>query len=287
MSVRPEQIAAIACREWLLLGMPAKVAEVNATRFAYLKAPWAGPFAIASGATLGVNVTANSDTFVNVALTSGSRTATEIAADINGTSGLSGVATVDSADRLTLTSPTAPTTSAASKIALRGNAIDINTTLGFTKGGEKCVTTALVAPGNQDIIDGWPLLSDLVSRGPGTVVVIIGDKLTKEADNIHKDQHTVTMDVSVMRIEPASQIHRNREHLYAAVRCVRELMVSTSGRQFGRADVGDIMRVRPSRGARITAKPLRFGGKDVTPNPYFDGAVFNVEVVVHERNSES
>lgn len=281
MSVRPEQIAAIACREWLLLGMPAKVAEVNATRAASLKSPWAGPFTIGASATLGINVTASSDTYVNVALTAGSRTTTQVAAEINATSGLSGVASVDSADRLVLTSPSAPTTSAVSKLFLRGSALDANTVFGFTRGGERCVTTALVAPGNQDVIDGWPLLSDLCSRGPGTVVVILGDKVTKEAANIHKDQHTVTMDISVLRIEPQQQVHRTREHIYAAIRCVRELVVTTTGRQFGKATVGDIMRVRLSAG-RVVAKPFSFGNKE-GPNPLFDAAIFNASIDVYER----
>lgn len=279
--VRPEELAAIAMREWLLLGMPAKVAEVNALRFATLKSPWAGPFTIPVGGTLGICITPNSDTFVAVTLTSGSRTATQLAADINGTSGLSGVASTDTEGRLLLTSLLAPTTSAPSKLALRGGATDVNAVLGFTKGGERRLTTALIAPGNNDIIDGWPLLSDLINRGPGTVVVILGDKLSTPDPNPRKDEHAVSMDVSVMRIEPAQQIHRNREHIYAAVRCVRELMMSNAGMQLGRASVGDIMLARPGK-ARIVAKPLSFGTKD-NPNPLFDAAVFNADIRVFER----
>ena len=97
-------------------------------------------------------------------------------------------------------------------------------------------------------------MSDLVNRGPGTVVVIIGDKTSKELPNPRRDEHLVTTDVSVMRIEPAQQVHRNREHLYASVRCVRELMLSDAGRQFGRAANGDIMLVRPGA-CRVVAKP--------------------------------
>jgi len=283
VSVRPEQIAAIACRDWLLLGMPAKVAEVNATRAAALKSPWAGPFAIAPGATLGINVTQNSDAFVTVALTDGSRTATQLAADINGTTGLSGVASADTEGRLILTSLLAPTTSAASKVALRNAVLDVNATLGFSKGGERCIVTALVAPSHNDIIDGWPLLSDLINRGPGTVVVILGDKVTKELPNPRQDQHIVTMDVSVMRIEPHQQIHRNREHIYAAVRCVRELMLSGEGRRFGRGESGDVQMARPSLG-RVVAKPLSFGAKD-SPSPLFDAAVIQVECRIYERPS--
>lgn len=281
MSIAPEQKAAIYCREWLLLGLPAKVAEVNATRAAALKSPWAGPFTITAGQKLGICITQNSDTFVEVSLTAGSRTATQLAADINGTSGLSGVASADTEGRLLLTSLLAPTTSAPSKLALRGSTADANAALGFTKGGEKCVTTALVASGHNDIIDGWPLLSDLINRGPGTIVVILGDKLTEELPNPRHDEHIVTMDVTVMRCEPQAQVHRNREHLYASLRCVRELMLDGAGRTFGQRASNPIVMVRPSRG-RVVAKPYSFGTKD-NPNPLFDVAVFNTQVRVHER----
>lgn len=279
MSIRPEQLAAEYCREWLLLGMPAKVAEVNALRAAQLKSPWAGPFTITAGMQLRINVTQNSTTFVTASLTSGSRTAAQLAADINGTAGLSGVASADLEGRLLLTSPSPPTASAPSKVELQSGTA--NTVLGFTKGGNKRITTALIAPGVDDVIDGWPLVSDLVTRGPGTVVVILGDKVATELPNPRSDEHLVAMDINVMRIEPQMQIHRNREHIYASLRCVRELMLEGAGRTFGARADNPIMLVRPNKG-RVVAKPLSLGTKD-NPNPLFDAAVFNAEVRVFER----
>lgn len=279
MSIRPEQLAAEYCRDWLLLGMPAKVAEVNALRPAQLKSPWAGPFTITAGMKLNISVTQNSTAVVQVSLTAGTRTAAQLAADVNGTSGLSGVGSADLEGRFLLTSPTPPTAAAPSKVELASGTA--NTVLGFTKGGNKRITTALIAPGVDDVIDGWPLVSDLVTRGPGTVVVILGDKVSTEDPNPRKDEHLVAMDINVMRIEPQMQIHRNREHIYASLRCVRELLLEGAGRTFGARADNPIMLVRPNKG-RVVAKPLSLGTKD-NPNPLFDAAVFNAEVRVFER----
>lgn len=292
MSAQPAELVAAACREWLLMSLPAKVAEVNLTRAAYLTAPFAGPYAVPAGSTLGIIPTANSSTAIPVTLTTGAptRTAAQLATDINATSGLSGVASADSNGRLKLTSPTPPSgTSVSSKIELRGGvASDINATLGFHKGGEKCVRTPLVTPMHQDVMDGWPLLGVMQSRGKGVVVVVLGDKQTREDVNLRKQQNIVTMDVNVLRQESEQQVDRNREHIYAAARCVFELMLSNSGRRFGRVGDDAIQLVHPSNG-RFFAKPLHFATPDAATGklvgPFFDGAVFTVQIRVQENQS--
>ncbi len=282
MGVRPEQIAAIAFREWMLMQLPAKVAEINLLRAASLKSPLAGPFTIPAGGTLGVSTAFGSDAYTTVTPTSGVRTAAQLATDVNSAVG-SAVAGADAQGRFTLTSLLPPTASTPSAAKLRGSVTtDINALLGFNKGGQRAITTALVAPGHDDVIDGLPQLADLVNRGAGTIVIILGDKTFKPVSaNVREEFHLVNMDVAVMRIEPQQQIHRNREHIYASVRCVHELLLSNSGRRLGRELAGDVFKVNPGVG-KVTAKPMSFGTKD-SPNPLFDTAMFNVEVKVFER----
>lgn len=278
-AVNVEQIAADALREHLLLAMPAKVAEVNLTRGAVLTAPWAGPFVIPAGATLGIGVVANNATLKNVPLTTGAaQTSAQIAADINATAGLVGTAAVDSAGRWYVTSPTPPSSSADSKVELRGSvATDLNSTFGFEKGGVKVINSALLAPTYGCAFDGWPVTPVFAPRSPvgAYIAFVVGDRKAKPRPGGPRiDQHVVVLDLTILRLDVAEQ-HRRREAIQSAMRCVRECLLSSDGRTLD----GRAMLVEELDG-HVSAKPFSFT-KDL--NPLYDGAVLNLSVKIHAR----
>ncbi len=258
---------------------------MNADRCAVLRAATAGPYTIPAGATLGLSVTGSDASFTGFNVTSGSRTTAQMVTAINTAMGGT-PASADSADRLTITSPTAPSTTVPSAVKLRGgiNATDCNTAFGWDKGGEKVANTAIIAPASRGVLDGWPQVPDF---GPtsaiGTpIVIVIGDRDSKPVTpDPRRDEYVVTLDLTVMRAEGLGLVHRNREPISAALRCVREVLLQDAGRQLGRASVGDIMFVG-EKSARIAAKPFSFGNSN-SPNPLFDVAVMLLEVRVFER----
>lgn len=283
MGVLVEQLVATSLREWLLMQLPAKVAEVNGLRAAVLRAPWAGPYVVPAGRTFGFT-TATGAVFITAVLTSGTRTATQIAADINTAAGAT-VASEDSAGRLVLTSPLAPTTAAPSLVRLRGGlASDANSLFGWAMGGELELLTALVTPGGKGIADGWPLLNDLMPNaqsGGSPICVVLGDRESRPArPGPRGDEYLVTIDVSVLRIEPAQQVSRNREHIHSALRCVREVLMQDNGRLLG--NVANGIQLVLEKSCRVAAKPFTFGDKK-SPSPFFDAAVLLLEVRAFER----
>ena len=273
----PEELATTALREWLLLRLPAKVTEVNLLRAAVVRAPWAGPYTIPAGGTLGIGVTI-AETFVSVALTSGSRTAAQLATDINAATGLSGVASADSDGRLVLTSPTPPTTSTASTVRVRGNtAADVNSVLGLDSGGVRRVTQALVAPGSEGIHDGWPVVMQFgAQQAIGNVIVaLIGDRKTNVSEpGPRGDRAVVTTDLTILLAVGA---HRHPEGIQSAVRCVRELLLSDLGKRLGVAVGPGVQGVLERSGTFVRGKPIAFGTRQ-SPGPLYDAAVMNLDI---------
>lgn len=281
MSVQAPALAASALRDWLLLKLPAKVAEVNAARAAVLRSPWAGPYTIPeAGSLLSIRRTYDSSAFVPVSLTGGASPieTSALVTEINTALGAT-VAFADTEDRLCFTSLLAPTAAVPSVLELKG-AVG-NTIFGFSASGAKAMTTALVAPGYNDVLDGIPQATDFVSKGPGTIVVIIGDRKFNPLENHRRNEQLVQLDVAVFRAEPQMQVHRNREHIQAAAQCVFEVLLTDEGKQMGRASVGDVVMAR-QKGGSISGKPFSFGTKN-SPGPLFDAAAFSLEVRVFER----
>lgn len=297
MNVRAEEIAARALRDWLLLSLPAQVTAINLLRAAVIRAPYFGPYTIPAGATLALNQTPNSDTFTAIApLTTGSRTAAQVAAEINTAMGAA-VATVESVyvggvekTRLKLTSTTPPlvgTPCTNSTMQIRGGVVDTdcNTAFGWDAGGEKVLSTALIAPGSRGVTDGLPLQPDF---GPSAadqgspIVVIIGDRSSKPVQPpVRRDEYAVTLDLSILRVEPQQQVHRSREHIHAAVQCVRQAILSD--RTLG-AHLSGVMLTTETQ-CRIAALPFKFKDNKDSPvvSPLFDGAAMLVEVKVFEQ----
>lgn len=284
-AVYPELIATQAIKQWLLLNLKAKVDEVNLQRAAVLTAAYAGPYTIAAGKQLGLNVDA-ADGYTTTELTEGSRTAAQLAADIN--AGLDvAIASADDEGRLVITSPTPPIASspdAPSVVKLRGNfGADCNAVFGWDPGGMDVINTALIAPGVRDISDGMPTLGDLCERGPGTICVVLGDKKTRPVSaNSHVEEYFVVFDLTVLRVEPLGNNYRNAEPIYSALRCVREVLLTDDGKQLGRASVGDVQRARELGPTVVKAMQFRFTEGDKS-TPLFDGVTTLIETRLHMR----
>lgn len=283
MSVLVEDIAASALRRFLLRWLPSKVAEVNATRAAVLESTGVEPFVVTSGMKL--QVCAESPAApAEVTLTTGSRTAAQVAADINGV--VLGAASADADGRL-LISGSAPLSSTsyagvASDLDGSGNSTGANALFGWDAGGEGVTRAPLVAPGYRGVADGWPLLNDL-GRG---FWVIIGDRESVPVQpSLRKDEHLVALELGIFCPVTNEQVHRDREAIQACVRCVRELVLTDAGRQFGRAAHNDVM-LAEEKSARIPGRPWKFRGNDA-PNALFDVAALQLNVRVFERPASS
>lgn len=283
MSVRAEALAVESLIAWLRLKLPAKVTEVNAARAVTLKTPLAGPFTIPASAVLKVSKTTKDGTQTSISLTGGSRTTTQLVSKINTGFG-STIASADADDRLTLTG-SAPVEGTPSCIFVGGDSTGANTALGWDAGGESVISTALVTPAHRNIMDGWPMQLDAT----GGFIVIIGRRSAAPVDRKQgerRDEHIVTLDVSLFRPAIQQENHRSREHISACVQCVREVLKTDAGLQLGRAANGDIVKVEVGQ---VTVEGMRFQpmkeGKMF--GPAFDSAALKLYVLVYERPAAS
>lgn len=280
MSVLVEQLCARALREYLLKELPAKVAEVNADRAPALKAAYAGPYTIVGTKNLQISKTGVDSGHITTGnFTAGSQSATQLAATINATSGLSGVASADTDGRLVLTGA-APSSSGNGVIAVK-DSTGAAALFGWSPGGEKVVHAPLVAPLYKGIADGLPTKPDM---GPG-FWLIIGKRssvpVKQNNSGIRLDMYQVGLELGFMYREMNVQSHRSREAIQSCVRCVRELLLTTTGRQLGRASVGDIVLVE-EKSCTIEGVPYAFSGKDALPG-LFDRALMLLSIRVFER----
>jgi len=289
--VAPEATAAAALRTYLLQKLPAAVAALNLTRAATLRAPQPGPYTIPAAAVLKVSVTDKAGLTTSCALTSGSRTATQVAADIN--IAVPGLASVDPFDRLLLASSTAPLWTATTQeatdsvMAVGTDATGANIALGWDLTGEFVLITALVPPGLAGVCDGLPLGSwfDPSQLGKGRMLVTIGERPSKpKALNPRNYEWDVTLDVVVCRAEP-QQVYQTREGIQAALQAVREIMVTDAGKQLGRARYGDITFAYEAD-CKVSSQSLVFTRTNQdgtrTQSPFFDAVNLKYLVRVYQ-----
>ncbi len=285
MPLQAEQLVIDSLSDWLRLQLPAEVAAVNATRAAVIKTPTAGPFTIPAGAKLPISLT-GPDNATLVPLTAGAaRTSTQVATDI--TAVFPGVPTVDSVGRLVLTSTTAPTASDSGLFIgqdlVTGVPTGANAALGFEPGGERCLRSPLVAPGVKGVADGVPTLPDMGR----TFWVVIMDRHTTPVDpQPRRDESTVALELALFMRATANELHRNREAITSCLRCVRGVLSSTSGRQLGRRDNGDVMWVGMGE-ATVSAVALKVRLSDSAPFELMDVCSQKITVRVFERPANS
>lgn len=215
-TVRAEQLAFEAFRATLLKDLPAKVASINASREATMEAPRAGPYTIPSGTTLSLSAS-HTLAMTSTALTAGSRTAAQVAAEL-AVAGLT--ASADSYGRLVLTSIYEPEEGTPSVVAVApGSAAGL---FGWDEGGERVVRHALVPPSGR----GVSLRSAaVVDFGEGFHVLVTGRGTSPRSSNINDDMRIVTMRFDVLACEPGGDSKSSGEYADAAVRAVREVLL--------------------------------------------------------------
>lgn len=287
---RVEELVVTSLIEWLLRTLPASVNAVNLTRAASLTAPYPGPYVIPSGVLghgyLALASTRAGSTALYGPLTTGTRTATEVAGELaTALTGTRLTASVDSLDRLVITSldpPVASLPNAASVVRL-GPDTDcpgINAVLGFGP-TTIVVRSPVIAPAWTNVMDGWPTQAPDF-RGQG-FLVIFGHRRSKPVDpDVRRDEYLTVVDCAVMQQSPRGEGHKNREHISSALRAIRTSLFGTEGgRQLGRSAMGDIMKVHQGD-AEISSKPFSFGSSE-SVNPLFDVATLQLGVRTFER----
>lgn len=278
MTVRTEQLVVDALRDWLRLKLPAQVATVNASRKAVLKTPAAGPFEVGSNKVLRLSTQRRDGSFTEVPLTAGTRTAAELAADIEAV--LPNVAEADDEGRLVLTSTTVPEGITASLMCVGpDNGTGINGALGFDAGGEYQRNAPLVAPGVRGVADGFPTQPDM-GRG---FWVIVGDRRVRPIEpQPRRDESICQVELAIFHPATANEMHRNRNAIQAALQCVREVLMTSEGRQLGRAATGDIVLVQLGE-AHVSGIALQVRLSGEAPNVLMDVASQKLLVKVFER----
>ncbi len=288
MSVKAEALAVSSLIEWLGLSLITKVVTVNGERKPYIKALVAGPYEFSVDSTLRLAIDdLEPSSYSSVAITAGSYTATQMAALVS----VSGItASVDTADRFTLTRSAAPSTAnRAIVVGPDSDSTNVNYIFGWDAGGEREFASPIVAPNRRAIMDGWPQQLDVskFSTGKSPFLVVIGRRTTVPVEpNPRRDEHIVTLELSLFRMAQAGENHRSREHISACVQCVREVLQTDAGLQLGRASSGDIVKVEVGR---VVVEAMRFQqmqrGKPF--GPAFDSAAMTVYVKTFERPAAS
>jgi len=211
-------IAASGLRSYLLRTLPAKVTAINLLRAPVLKSPLAGPFTLPVGGSISLRIAEGAST-QSVSLTSGSRTAAQIATEINAT--IASAASADAQGRLVLTGA-APTSTTPGVVEVSSSSTAaVMTALGFSPGGAKLVRSALGAPGLNGVLDG-----EFVPMDPGSgMAVVLGDRSVEpRSSNVRDDMRRVAFKVQVLAAEPSNNFDSFMELLNAATRCVREVL---------------------------------------------------------------
>jgi hypothetical protein len=278
MSGSPIQIATQALRDWLLLKLPAAVALINSQRIGKITATVAGPYVIPSGAIISFS-NSRGGTWENISLTSGTRTAQQVADQLNGTLTTT-EAGVDSTGRLYVacTDEASESSNTTSCVALKASAT-ANAPFGWGAGGEYSLMAPIRAPTFNGVCDGNPLYPFDNSQG---FWVVLDDRectLWPGVDlHRRRDEFLCTFQVNIYRPDINSQSHRSREAIASCARAVRDVLATVQGAQLGRAADGDII-TTDVVSEKISGTPFTFSNSK-SPNLAFDIAQLVVRVKV-------
>ena len=283
MPVKVEAIAAQALCEWLRMKLPAKVTELNAARKAQVKAAFAGPYSFSNlNNKLKVWVTGDPADSPTVTLSIGTLTAAQVASEINTAYGYS-FGSADSDGRLILTAVQPPSSDPSAVFVHVPADSSANTVFGWEEGGVNDVKVALVAPSYRGVMDGFPQ----IFNSDCDFNIIVGDRSSRPiVPSARRDEHIVVLDIGIMNPAKQGEAHANREHLHACVQAIREVILTTEGRQLGRAGLGDIVFLEEVN-CRVGGSPYKKFGDDGQVVGLFDIAQMQLAIRVYERPPSS
>jgi hypothetical protein len=139
---------------------------------------------------------------------------------------------------------------------------------------------ALTSPNWRGVTDGWP--RTVPDMGQGFWVILGERTVAPTHPGPRRDTFNVTVQAEVWRpISANATPSRSSEALSSAVRAVRELLLSTTGRYLGREGANDVQLADVSR-AVLTGVPRTFADQ---PNVSFDIARLTITVRVFQRTS--
>lgn len=280
----PEGLAISSLREYLLQTLPAKCDQLNLARAAELKTPGIGPFTITTGTSINLSTVSRGAAVVNVPITTGTRTAAQVAADITAAAVPGLTAEVDGFGHLSIQSDTPPDADSNTMSVVQLGPGTANEALGFDPGGEHVVVAPLRAPTYRGVCDGAPKAAPDMGQG---FWVILGERQTTPfpdaAGSLRRDEYWVAVQLEICRPEANVNQHRSREAITACVRAIREVLSTVDGRQLGRASAGDIVITHV---ADTKIYPTMVGFDVKSPNALFDVAEMTLGVKVYQRPTD-
>jgi len=254
-----EDIAVQAIREHLLMFLPAKVAELNTLRPAVLKSAYVEPFTFPAATSLKLGINRDGSSPTTCAMTAGTRTAAQVAFDINSASPPGLVATFDRDGRVILTASAKPAQDAPSVVCALADTTGANLILGWSPGGETVLYSALVAPTNAGVMDGWPMASPETGQA---FWLILDERQSVQIEPLRRYEYLVTIPILCFKPELGMGTHRSREGVSMVVRAVREVLHTLRGRYAGHEGFGDVMLVQVTN-VFIPGKAFSFKGENV------------------------
>lgn len=229
------QLASDALRALLLAQLPAQVSARNLLRAASITTPSVGPWIVpVDGA---ISFTVDGTAYTAALLTAGSRTAAELALELNTAMGGSAFTALTDG-RLRFTSPTPPSSPTTnSVVGFAADATGALAVLGFDPAGEQVARSPLIAPTNQGVMDGEPTV--LPPLANGRMIIVVGDRRDEEVQ-LRRDERLARLELRVYVPMATQNFHASREEIQSACACILNVLNTTAGRQFGRSADNDV-----------------------------------------------
>jgi len=265
-----------------LANLPARITEVEATRYATLSSATVGPWTVAAGMSLRLGT--GRGPLLIVPLTPGSnRTAQQIADDINNVV-QDITARVDGYGCLSIDSDETPNaaTNTPSSVVLGADTTGANVLFGWSSSGERVVLYPLRAPGTPGVCDG--VRSYNPANGQSFSIVIGNRTVTPwptVSQQRRRDEFNVNMQVFIFCPLMMNDHYRSQEGISTCARVVREVLSTLDGIQLGRASSGDLPIV-DILNEKISGNQFAFDQKNNAPSVLCDFATMTLNVRVYQ-----
>ena len=278
----PVQLAVTSLRRYLLANLPARITEVEATRYATLSSATVGPWTVTAGMSLRLGT--GRGPLLIVPLTPGSnRTAQQVADDINNVA-VDVSASVDGYGCLSIAADETPsaTTNTPSSVVLGADTTGANLLFGWSSSGERVVLPPLRSPGTQGVCDGYRGFNP--ANGQSFTLVIADREVTpwpNVAQQRRRDEFNVRIQLHIYCPLLTSDHFRSQEAISSVTRVVREILAPLDGVQLGRASSGDVPIV-DILSEKISGNQFAFDQKNNAPSVLCDFATMTLNVRVYQ-----